>query len=338
MKLVSICIPAYKPEHFRECVTSAISQTYKPCEIIVSDDCPGDDIRVICEDYRNHIKYVRNPQPGNNGRNNVKHLCRMAEGYYLKFLFDDDILSPFCVQYLVESLKSTSSEGTILAFSPRQVIDAKSRPCKRINLLSISEQKIIPGNALIEWMATHVANPIGEFTTVLFRKNDVVETSGNVCIGEVEGDPWRGLGDVATWIHLAQKGKIVAHPETLSFFRSHGSSNSNPQANSELIYAVTDWKKFIDWAQRRGVIEKHALAQSYYNLIRLFRHWFLLYPELIEEMQNISREINQLHVSFLDRLKLNIKVQRILNRSANRDTRYNVSGAPVAGCGRKPGA
>lgn len=324
MKLVSICIPAYKPEHFRECVTSAISQTYKSCEIIVSDDCPGDDVHMICKDYPNHIKYIRNPQPGNNGRNNVKHLCRIAEGYYLKFLFDDDILSPFCVQYLVEALEATESDGTALAFSPRQAIDAESRPCKRINLLNIFEQKVIPGDTLVEWMATHVTNPIGEFTTVLFRKQDVVDRSGNVCIGEVEGDSWRGLGDVATWIHLAQKGKIVAHPETLSYFRSHKTSNSNPQLNSEWCYAVTDWKKFTDWARERGIIKKHTLAQSYYNLIRLFKGWFLLYPEIMAEMQNISLEINQLPVSILDRLRLNIKVRRILNRSANRDMGYGI--------------
>lgn len=319
MKLVSICIPAYKVEHFRECIKSAISQTYERCEIIVSDDCPGDGIRTICESYRHHIKYVRNPQPGNNGRNNVKYLCGIAEGYYLKFLFDDDILSPFCVQYLVEALEATENEKTMLAFSPRLVIDAKSRPCKKINLLNISEQKVIPGDTLIKWMATHLANPIGEFTTVLFRKGDVVDILGNVCIGEVEGESWQGLGDVATWIHLAQKGKIVAHPETLSFFRSHKSSNSEPKANSEWSYVVTDWKKFIDWAQQRGIIENHALARSYYNLIRLFRRWFLLYPEIMTEMQNIPQEINRLPVSLLDRLRLNIKVRRILDRSANRE-------------------
>ena len=56
MKPVSICIPAYKATHFKECLTSAIAQTYQTIEIIVSDDCPNDDIRCICEQFNGQLK------------------------------------------------------------------------------------------------------------------------------------------------------------------------------------------------------------------------------------------------------------------------------------------
>jgi glycosyltransferase involved in cell wall biosynthesis len=111
VKPVSICIPSYKATHFKECLTSAIAQTYKNIEIIVSDDCPNDDIKCICEQFNGQVRYIRNPNPGGSGRNNINHLCAISRGEYLKFLFDDDILNPFCVHNLVESLDATADEA-----------------------------------------------------------------------------------------------------------------------------------------------------------------------------------------------------------------------------------
>lgn len=256
MKLVSICIPAYKAAHFQECLTSAIAQTYRSCEIIVSDDSPGDDICRVCEKFSRYVKYVRNPKPGRLGRNNMDNLCRIAKGEYLKFLFDDDMLHPFCVQYLVEALEETASRNTLLAFSPRQIIDVENKEVELVNLFSAVVRTVIPGKSIITRMASDLINPIGEYSTVLFRKRDVIDAVGSPRLGEVEGEEWRGLGDVATWISLALKGDFVIHPATLSYFRVHEQSNSNPVTNPEWIYCVSDWKKLVDWSYRRGFSER----------------------------------------------------------------------------------
>ena len=166
MELVSILIPAYKPRFFRECLTSALAQTWREREIIVSDDCPTEEIRKICAEYGGHVRYLRNPSPGALGHNNIRHLCRVARGAYLKFLFDDDILHPFCVQYLVEALEAEASRGATLAFSPRVKIDSDNHPVEQIDAFAGRSGRLVPGSEVIRRMATTILNPIGEFTTV----------------------------------------------------------------------------------------------------------------------------------------------------------------------------
>ena len=81
MELVSILVPAYKPRHFREALTSAIAQTWRNKEIIVSDDCPSEEIHEICNEYTGHVTYIRNPYPGKNGRKQyqIPNECRQRK-------------------------------------------------------------------------------------------------------------------------------------------------------------------------------------------------------------------------------------------------------------------
>ncbi len=268
MELVSILIPAYKPGHFRECLTSALAQTWREKEIIVSDDCPTDAIKTICDEYGAHVRYVRNPAPGPLGHNNIRHLCRIAQGVYLKFLFDDDLLHPFCVQYLVEALEAEKPRGAMLAFSSRIRIDARNHEIKRTDTAAPSHG-LVPGSDLIRRMATTTLNPIGEFTTVLFRREDIFDRNGDLQIMSVEGTHWRGLSDVALYIHLCSKGCAVAIPDVLSYFRVHGESISHPSANPEWFYVVADWKLVLDYAIRRRILTEEDIAAGYGNLIQL---------------------------------------------------------------------
>lgn len=280
MDLVSICIPAFKAGHFRESLTSAIAQTHPLVEILVSDDSHDDQIRTICEQFPQQVTYLRNPTPGGRGRNNFRHLLRVARGEYIKFLFDDDILHPFCVQYLMQALKCSAGHGSVLAFSPRDLIDAANNRICALNVLNIRELTVIPGDRLITFMALNQTNPIGEFTTVLFRRADLLGADGQGDALAVDGEQWMGLGDVAAWVNLALMGAVVAHPGTLSYFRHHANSNSNAAVNPDLISGITDWRKVLDFAHRRGFVDDAQVRQGYARLINLYRGWLGRFPSL----------------------------------------------------------
>lgn len=125
MPRVSICIPAYKPDFFELALKSAIAQSFDDTEIIVSDDCPTDAIEKICQRYSGVVQYSRNPDPAE--YKNVIRLAGLASGEYIKYLFDDDVLNPFCIQYLLQALETTQNRGTKLAFSPRYFIDERNQ-------------------------------------------------------------------------------------------------------------------------------------------------------------------------------------------------------------------
>lgn len=293
MELVSILIPAYKPRFFKQCLTSALAQTWARTEIVVSDDCPTEAIREICAGYGELVRYVRNPSPGILGHNNIRHLCRIAQGSYLKFLFDDDILHPFCVQYLVEALEREAPQGATMAFSPRPMIDADNHPVGSIRGFARGASPLLQGRDVIRRMATTMANPIGEFTTVLFRRRDIFDADGELQILCVEGVPWRGLSDVALFIHLCAKGPVVMVEDVMSYFRVHDQSNSRPAANPEWFYAVADWKLVLDYAISHRLLSRIEMLRAYRRLIRLLRRWQIEAPTLRDDFAEVLRSIRQ---------------------------------------------
>jgi glycosyltransferase involved in cell wall biosynthesis len=291
LKLVSILIPAYKPHFFRECLTSALAQTWRAKEIIVSDDSRTEEIQEISAEYGRHVSYLRNPSPGVLGHNNIRHLCRIAQGAYLKFLFDDDLLHPFCVQYLVEALEREAPRGATLAFSPRIKIDRDNRPIERIDAFAGRIDRLLDGREVIRQMASTMLNPIGEFTTVLFRRNDIFDRNGDLQIMSVEGVHWRGLSDVALFIHLCEKGAAVMVEDVLSYFRVHTHSNSDPAANPEWFYAVADWKLVLDYALERRLLSRNEIVAGYRNLIQLLSDQQVVVPALRDEFAKVLNRI-----------------------------------------------
>ncbi|MEK8093086.1 glycosyltransferase family 2 protein [Methylocystis sp. IM3] len=308
MKLVSILIPAYKPSHFRMCLASAVAQTWENREIIVSDDCPTDAIRDIVAEFGAQVTYLRNPNPGGWGVNNVNHVMAAAKGDYIKFLFDDDILHPFCTQYLVEALEATADRNVKLAFSPRRTIDEHNHPIELINPFGVTSTTVIEGREIIRRMAKTLLNPIGELTTVLFRKQDLAEPDGSIEFMKIRGKPCNGLGDVSVFTHLLAKGNAVAAPDTLSYFRIHTGSLSSHGKNGNWPHLIMDWRKVIDLAADEGIVEGSELYSAYVYLAENIRAWLHAYPDFAE---TFAGELEDIAVS-ARRLPLDDQEQKAL--------------------------
>jgi glycosyltransferase involved in cell wall biosynthesis len=289
VELVSILIPSYKPRDFRACLTSALEQTWPNVEIIVSDDCKTEAIREICAEFAGQVAYVRNPNPGPLGHNNIRNLAALARGTYIKFLFDDDILHPFCVQHLVEALER--HPGSALAFSPRKTIDENNREIALLDYFPGKGDKLLGHDELVRYMARRLVNPIGEFTTVLFRRADIFAADGAMELMTVEGNPWRGLTDVALFVHLLGKGPAVRVGETLSYFRVHQQSNSNENVNPEWFYVVADWKLLVDYAIAHRTLGLLDRLSAYARLIHLLRTWSRRSSQLRPQFQAVLRQI-----------------------------------------------
>lgn len=288
MSLVSICIPSYKPEYFELCLASAIAQTYPNTEIIVSDQCPTEGIRQICDKFPGKVKYSRNPESG--AQNNILRLIDLAQGHYIKYLLDDDILHPFCVQHLVEALETTADQNTKLSFSPRDLIDPNNKFLEHINLLEVKDTiQVFDGSRVIQGMVVLLSNFVGEMTTTLFRKEDCYDAQRRNVIFDFGGQRYHGLGDVSAWLHMASKGNVAVHPATLSYFRQHAQANSNPAMNPGFIYAITDWELAVRNAAAGGYLDRPSASQAYQNIIRSYRYWIGLFPQLGNELPRLER-------------------------------------------------
>lgn len=97
-------------------------QTYKHFEVVVSDDASADTTMALVKAFKKRNKFpvtILNHTPqgiGANWNNCIEHV----QGDYIKFLFQDDVLEPTCVEAMVAVFEKYPSVG--LVGSKRQFI------------------------------------------------------------------------------------------------------------------------------------------------------------------------------------------------------------------------
>ena len=106
--LVSICIPIYNGEAFlAEALASVKTQTYPNLEVVVSDDRSSDASLALVEKFQQEVDLpvrIFTHEPQGIGAN-WNHCVAKAKGQYIKFLFQDDVLLPTCVEQMVEAFQ-----------------------------------------------------------------------------------------------------------------------------------------------------------------------------------------------------------------------------------------
>ncbi len=220
--LVSIVVPAYRPEFLVQCLESALAQTHSNIEIIVSDDCRTSDVERIVRGYERigaPVTYIRNPLAAGEGPN-LTNAIRVARGEFIKPLNDDDLLSPDCVQKLLQALQSTPDAR--LACGQRIPIDVEGRLMDEALLgapLS-SQSTCLPGTSVIAEIADTGTNLVGEPTVMLFRRSDALAIP-ETQVTAVCGRRVYGIGDVGLAVNLLGGGDLAYLAETVASFRLH---------------------------------------------------------------------------------------------------------------------
>ncbi len=254
--LVSIVIPSYKPAHFEQCLRSAIGQTYPRTEILVSDNCPTEEIRDICARFPGVIYQRSTALRGAN----VLSCLYSGKGNFIKPLFDDDLLHPFCVERMVATMGPRPDIE--LVFSTSQKIDSDNmrteirRPYEASGTLE--------GIDMHRSMVLGMRNFIGEFSTIMFRRETLWAIPWQKLFMVGEHDCSNGLADLAAYINLVGGNRAFFIEEELSYFRfdPRMQSNSNPAANPLFGYCFSDYIDLLSASHRMGVISTPELQAS----------------------------------------------------------------------------
>lgn len=124
--LVSVCIPTYNGEKYlQEALDSVKTQTYKDIEVIISDDGSNDGTLDICNNFKNEVSFpvhVFHHTPNGIGKN-WNNCIKNAKGEYIKFLFQDDVLFPHCVEKQLDVMIKNNLKAVC---SKRVIIDENS--------------------------------------------------------------------------------------------------------------------------------------------------------------------------------------------------------------------
>lgn len=249
-KLVSILIPTYnRPGYFEEALKSALQQTYRNIEIVVTDDSTSDDTERLVSAYQNkhdNIRYVRN-RPGLGAARNFRKCMSLARGEYINYLMDDDLFHPEKIEKMM-AVVCADSQITLVT-SPRAMIDASGAIGGEIASLSsfLRRDATLPGKAIANLCLRNAFNYVGEPTTVLFRADSLDEPYG-VFAGRAYGCN----ADMASWVPLMCKGKIGYVHATLSYLRIHSGQQS--QELPMHLLGIADWLHQIHGANKFGLL------------------------------------------------------------------------------------
>ncbi len=236
--MVSIVIPAYSPRYFAACLDSALDQTYRNIEIVICDDSGGTEIEALTRARADgkEVRYLRNPERLR-GRGNFIKCFESARGEFVKFLCDDDLLAPPCVATLLDVFRHTPD--MTLATSYRRRIDQHGRrlPDQPATVPIVNADAVIAGFTLANAMVMAGLNWVGEPSTVLFRKAELMDCAPQYF--QFNGVLGLGIIDLVTWSALLLKGNGAYLTQALSSFRIHEAQRQHaPEAQQRNVESL----------------------------------------------------------------------------------------------------
>jgi glycosyltransferase involved in cell wall biosynthesis len=224
MPFVSVCIPTYNgASYLEECLDSALAQTFRDLEVLIVDDQSTDQSYRIAQAYAtrdSRIRAVRNTH--NLGLvGNWNQCVLLARGEWIKFLHQDDILEPNCV----ERMLAVCGANTSMVVCKRNIIfEDDSIELKETFLRYIQRydmDKIFPIMTVIspedlckEVLNNLLGNFVGEPTAVLLHR-DVFRRFGFFNPHLIQ------FCDLEYWIRVSSHTGFTYVPEVLVTFRRH---------------------------------------------------------------------------------------------------------------------
>ena len=287
--LVSIVIPTYRTEFLHAALDSALRQTHSVTEIIVSDNCPTDEVQAFVAGYPN-VHYHRNPVRGI--YSNFRNCIRLARGEFVKFLLDDDLLAPHCVANMLNAF-ATHQKASLVS-SCYEIIDAAG---ERVGVRETTRgrQAVMfrPGGAG-RLMLGRTENVLGPLTTSMFRRGCLPLGIGPWFFHTGAPEQYFGLIDMTILLDLAYQGQVVILPEALTAVRHHAGALSNANRNPLAYRSIASWLPLALDAHRFDLLSREELRSGLAGLLPRLRRWEHRFPALSVEATKIENTLRRL--------------------------------------------
>lgn len=273
--LVSICIPTYNGAgYLKEAMASALGQDYPNLEIVVSDDGSQDATVAIVESFQEKTSIpirIYHHTPSGIGAN-WNYCVQQAEGEFIKFLFQDDVLYPTCITELVAL--ATEAPYPKLVYCRRDLWSARhtkeAEAFKRLygslhtqwDQLTL-ETGVLPGKVYLKdsKLMTSPMNKIGEPTCVLLHKN-IFDQVGYF------NESLKQTLDCEFWYRAMKSCSVGFVDKPLVAFRLHpeqASSKNKTQAISDTALLHALYYRHLFW---------YLHPQSQWKLLKLQHPFF----------------------------------------------------------------
>ena len=273
---VAICVPSFAAERFlAEALDSVLAQTETNWEMVVVDDASQDGSFEIAQQYAAadpRITAFRNPE-------NLGAAATWAAAVaattapYVKLLCCDDAIRADCLELQLAVFDADIGGQLGLVAAQRQLIAEDGTIIrKRHGLMGLKRSASTIGlRQLVEAMFRTGTNPLGEPSTVMFRRTALDEAGGF--------DPnWRYVIDLKAYVEIAKRYKIALIHEPIGVFRVSSSSWSAALAKQQseetrklfrLAAADADVGRLMLW---RGIVAARVL-QTVRRVVTVTTRW-----------------------------------------------------------------
>jgi glycosyltransferase involved in cell wall biosynthesis len=258
MRTFSIVIPTYNGADFIEqALLSALNQTRKADEIIISDDNSTDETIDICQRYKDKIKIYHNSNGPSGFVNGWNIAITYATSEYISILHQDDLLAPTFLEEVEKALW----------------IYPKARhffvPCNYINEEGVSIQEPNYCDNLIhqyigkEYVMAYqtIGHPhIHRCPGVVTHKDIFKVCSYRAEAGHIADDDF--------FYRVGQYTDVVGILKPLASYRLHQKSETGHLGNNRLIQRLAnDYIFQLKHFSENKVFDKHAYQYFVYNAI-----------------------------------------------------------------------
>ena len=221
---VSICIPTYNGrQHLKDCLASVRAQSFQDFEVLICDDQSSDGTLDFARELAQgdkRFRFISNASRfGLVG--NWNNCIAVSRGDWIKFVFQDDIITPTCVEKLLKACELT---GKPFSSCARDFIfeDGTNESLREFFLAHraaldsryLDKPAIEASDVGRVTLQNPYNNPIGEPTVTLIRRSVFQE------IGLFD-DKLIQLCDSEFWFRIISNMGAAWVPERLATFRIH---------------------------------------------------------------------------------------------------------------------
>ena len=220
--LATFFLITYNQEHYvREAIEGAFSQTYRPLEIVISDDCSTDGTFRIIEEmtanYSGPHRVVVNRNSQNLGLiGHINKITTLSSGELIVYAAGDDISLPHRTEKLVERYLASGRSASLIHSSVYLIDISGNRVGTRL-------PPVISGGMDLGGMAVSGALIIGA-TTSFTRK--IEETFGPI-------QHRKCIEDLVMGFRSALTGGLEYIPEPLILYRHESGITAKPDIGSQ---------------------------------------------------------------------------------------------------------
>ena len=253
--LISVVLCTYNGERFlREQMDSLLKQTWKPLEIIVSDDASSDGTKSILEGYAGHDHIKTFYQSKNIGLSaNFAFATAQATGTFIAFCDQDDIWLSHKIKTLYDNIGAHA-----LVYSNSLMINEAGEPLGKT--LADLRHMYTGTDSRGAILYTVVSGHTMLITRALCQHALPIPK-------EIQHDHWLAFAGI---IH----GGIKYHDEILTHYRRHAATATEVLPQKTKARKKTErWKSFqkqLHWIKLMQEFERPAYKNFYTELFNLY--------------------------------------------------------------------